>query len=329
MARISAREENPDFMKSRLRPDMQTTLRGSVTLQGVGAHSDRAGRVTLAPADAGTGIAFSRANHLRDEGLAIAALWRHVCGTQLRTCIGDESGAISTIEHVMAALCGLGVDNAMIEVDGPEVPAMDGSARAFVAAIEEAGVIRLSARRSAVQVVEPVRVSLGDSYAELLPSNGGLDLDVEIDFPCPSIGRQRRRMTLTRENFIRELSCARSFGFASDAERLWREGLALGASLENTVVLANDRVLNREGLRFEDEFVRHKMLDAIGDLALAGAPIIGAFRSYRGGHRLNLALVDKLMSTPSAFRRTGQASPRRETVRGLSALSTGLDPSRS
>jgi UDP-3-O-[3-hydroxymyristoyl] N-acetylglucosamine deacetylase len=298
-------------MKSRLTPNLQTTLRGPITIEGPGAHHNRAGRVTLAPADAGTGVIFFRTKSAGDEDWPVAAHWSHVSGTQLRTCIGDDSASISTVEHLMAALSGMGVDNAAIEVEGPEIPALDGSARAFVAAIEEAGVIGLSAPRRLIKVLEPIAVKTGDSYAELRPAREALHLDVEINFPGTVIGRQRRRMTLSRDNFMRELAGARSFGFVKDAERLWKSGLALGASLENTVVLSDERILNREGLRFEDEFVRHKMLDAIGDLALAGASIVGAFRSYCGGHRLNLALIEKLMTTPSAFRVIGDASTRR------------------
>jgi UDP-3-O-[3-hydroxymyristoyl] N-acetylglucosamine deacetylase len=324
---IGARGDS-NLMKSRLESNMQTTLRDSVVVEGVGAHSNCAGRVTLAPAEAGTGVVFSPTRSFHGAERPIPAHWSRVSGSQLRTCIGDDSATISTIEHLMAALFGLGVDNAAIEVEGPEIPAMDGSARAFAAAIEEAGVVNLSAPRRMLKVIEPVTVELGDSLAELRPTqNDALHLDLEIDFPGTAIGRQRRSMILSKENFLRELSRARSFGFVSDAERLWKRGLALGASLENTIVLGNDRVLNREGLRFEDEFVRHKMLDAVGDLALVGAPIIGAFRSCRGGHRLNLALVERLMSTPTAFRMIGVACERPEAAHG-SYLSPGHELAR-
>lgn len=207
------------------------------------------------------------------------------------TRLADGGASASTVEHLMAALAALRIDNALILLDADEAPAMDGSARDFVAAIDEAGVVPLAAARRALRVVKPVRVSDGASWAELRPAPSGLHLDVEISFPGP-IGRQRLALDLTPESFRRELADARSFGFLRDAERLWREGLALGADLDNTLVFDERVALNPEGLRFADECVRHKMLDVVGDLALAGAPIIGAFRSYRGGHALNVALIE-------------------------------------
>jgi len=276
----------------------QTTLKRAVALSGRGVHTDAPARLVISPAEAGTGVVFL----LGEAERPVAALWRNVCATQLRTKISCYGVAVSTIEHLMAALYGLGVDNVLIDLDGPEVPAMDGSANAFVAAIEDAGVMRLPAPRRVLKVLEPVRVSDGAAWAELAPTRRfGLDLDVEIAF-AGALGRQRLVLALTPEAFARELAPARSFGFVRDAERLWREGLALGANLDNCVVLDGDRVLNPRGLRFFDEYARHKMLDVIGDLALDGAPIQGAFRSYRGGHKLNLALVEKLMTTASAHK---------------------------
>ncbi|HEY8160875.1 MAG TPA: UDP-3-O-acyl-N-acetylglucosamine deacetylase [Methylocystis sp.] len=266
----------------------QTTLARSVMLYGRGVHSDRPARLSLLPAAADAGITFSAG------GADILADWRNVDATQLRTRLTGEGASVSTVEHLLAALSGLEVDNALVEVEGDEIPAMDGSAEAFVSAIVEAGVVELSVPRRFLRVTAPVRVSDGAGWAELTPARSGLSLDVEIAFEG-RVGRQRRALKLTPEAFRRELARARSFGFLRDAERLWRDGLALGASLENTVVLDGEAVLNREGLRFADEFVRHKMLDVVGDLALAGAPIIGAFRSFRGGHALNLALVRAAM----------------------------------
>ena len=200
----------------------------------------------------------------------------------------------------MAALAGLGVDNALALVEGDEAPAMDGSARAFVDVIDEVGLVELSAPRRFLRVTAPVRVEDGAGWAELTPATQGLHLqglhlqglhlDVEIAFPAP-IGAQRLTRQLSPAMFRQELAAARTFGFLRDAERLWAEGLALGASLENTLVIDQGAVLNAHGLRYADEFVRHKMLDVVGDLALAGAPLIGAFRSYRGGHALNLKLL--------------------------------------
>jgi UDP-3-O-[3-hydroxymyristoyl] N-acetylglucosamine deacetylase len=279
-------------------PIRQTTLRRAVTLQGRGAHTNRPASVTLSPAEANAGILFQRA----ESDAPVEALWSQVTATQLRTLIGVGAASVATIEHLTAALAGLGVDNVMIDVDGPEAPAMDGSARTFVAAVLEAGIARLAAPRRRLKILKTVRVDDGASFAELAPMDTpGLHLDVEIDFPHPLIGRQRLALTLTPESFVDQLASARSFGFLRDAERLWRAGLALGASLDNCVILDDRCALNPQGLRFADEFVRHKALDVVGDLALAGAPIEGAFRSYRGGHKLNLALVEALMTTPDAF----------------------------
>lgn len=281
----SLRREDPLIRpKSRA----QTSLARSVTLSGRGVHSDTPARLTLSPAAADSGIVFSA------DGADILADWRSVDATQLRTRLSGEGASVSTVEHLLAALAGLGVDNALVEIEGAEVPAMDGSARAFVAALDEAGVVELAAPRRFLRVSAPVRVSDGAGWAELTPTGGGLSLDVEIAFEG-RIGRQRRALNLTPETFRRELAGARSFGFLRDAERLWRDGLALGAALDNTVVLDGETVLNPEGLRYVDEFVRHKMLDVVGDLALAGAPILGAFRSFRGGHALNVALVQMAM----------------------------------
>jgi UDP-3-O-[3-hydroxymyristoyl] N-acetylglucosamine deacetylase len=288
----------------------QTTLAAQATISGVGAHSGRPARIVLSPADAGSGVVFMRGGRAFGPDALIAAVRRNVTSTDLCVRLGDGAAAVSTIEHLMAALRGLRVDNALIDIDGPEVPAMDGSAAAFVEAIDEAGIVALPAPRRVLRVLEPVRVADGAAWAELAPASDGFHIDVEIAYATAPIGRMRRALTLTQESFRAELARARSFGFIEDAERLWRAGLALGASLDNTVVVADGRVLNPEGLRFADEFVRHKMLDVVGDLALAGAPIVGAFRSFRGGHRLNLALVEAVLARPSAFALLGEAESR-------------------
>lgn len=279
----------------------QTTLRQRAELSGVGVHSGLPVALTLHPAEADTGIVFIRTlpgeceREIRAEPRAVAA-------TEFATVLGDEAGpAISTIEHVLAALYGLGVDNAIIEVDGPEVPIMDGSAAAFVAAVDTAGVIALPAQRRYLRVLKPVGVVAGDSYGELRPYERGLRLEVEIDFKHPLVGKQSLALDLDATAFRRQLARARTFGFTSDVSRLWDAGYALGASLENTLVVGEDRVLNPDGLRYADEFVRHKALDAVGDLALAGAPILGAYRSIRGGHRLNYAVLCALIADPSAW----------------------------
>jgi UDP-3-O-[3-hydroxymyristoyl] N-acetylglucosamine deacetylase len=292
----------------------QTTLREQVTVSGIGVHSGLPVNLTLSPADADTGIVFSRTDAQGRER-EVRADFRAVTATELATVLGDESGVLcSTAEHILAALCGLGVDNAMVEIDGPEVPIMDGSAAPFVAAIDQAGIVQLNKTRRYIKVLKPVRVAKGEAFGELRPYESGFRLDIEIDFPSVMIGRQSIALDLTADSFRRDLSRARTFGFMKDVSALWSAGKALGASFENTLVLSDNRILNAEGLRYPDEFVRHKALDAVGDLALAGAPIIGAYRSVRGGHRLNHAVLVALMSDPTAFEVVDGREPRR--IRG-------------
>jgi UDP-3-O-[3-hydroxymyristoyl] N-acetylglucosamine deacetylase len=276
-------------------PSIQQTIGRSVTLVGQGVHGGRRASVTIAPAGADAGVVFNVG------GVEIEAHWSRVDASKLRTRLAGGGASVSTVEHLMAALAALRIDNALVLLDGDEVPAMDGSARNFVSAIDEAGVATLAAPRRCWRVAKSTRVSDGAGWAELRPAKAGLHLDVEIAFPSP-VGRQRLSLDLTPETFRRELADARSFGFLNDAERLWRESLALGANLDNTLVFDGGGPINPQGLRFADECVRHKTLDVIGDLALAGAPIIGAFRSYRGGHALNIALLE-------AAARDGALSP--------------------
>lgn len=286
----------------------QTTLRRCIALRGTGVHSNAPAQLTLHPAPANAGVAFERVGARQP----LAALVQNVVDTTLRTALGDANGgAVATIEHLLSACAGLGIDNLRVAIDGPELPAFDGSAAAFVEAIDIGGRVELPHSRSALKVLKPVRVEDGRSFAEFLPAEEGLVLDIAIDFPAPVIGRQRKILTLDPGTFRRELARARSFGFLRDLAPLQARGLALGASLDNTLALLDDAVLNPEGLRFPDECVRHKMLDALGDLALAGAPISGIFRSYRGGHALNVAALRALLSEPSSFRleaaRTGKS----------------------
>jgi UDP-3-O-[3-hydroxymyristoyl] N-acetylglucosamine deacetylase len=283
-----------------MRHDAQHTVERPITVEGIGVHTGKPATITIRPAGAGVGIKFVRSD--LKPGISIPAHFRSVCATDLCTVIGDRSGpSISTVEHLMSALAALGIDNAIVEVDGPEAPIMDGSSSSFVDAIEEVGLAELPARRRFVKVLKKVRVESGFSFAELSPNGNGLKLDIEVDFDCSVIGRQRMRFELTRNAYRRELARARTFGFVKDVERLWKAGMALGASLENTIAISDERVLNTEGLRYRDEFVRHKALDAIGDLALAGLPIIGAFRSYRGGHRLNVGVLEALFADRTAY----------------------------
>ncbi len=278
----------------------QTTIRREVELVGKGVHSGGPVSVVLHPAEANAGLRFlvsKRGRIIAD----IPADVRNVKNLTLCTVIGDESGVcVGTVEHLLAALRGLGVDNCYIEVDSKEIPIMDGSAAAFVQAIDEAGLVDLSETRRFIKVLKPVRVEEGDAWGELKP-HSGFHLDVEIEFDTPVIGRQRLAYEMSPGVFRNEISRARTFGFMRDVEKLWKAGLALGASLDNTVAIGDDRVLNQDGLRYPQEFVRHKMLDAVGDLALAGYQLLGAYRSVRGGHRLNAHVVKALLEDSSAW----------------------------
>ncbi len=282
--------------------DRQTTLRAAVSLQGHGVHSGSPVSITLRPASSGNGIVFLRTGLADMADRLIRARHNTVSATALCTVVGNaESGSVATIEHLMSALAGLGVDNVLIEIDGPEMPIMDGSASEFVTAIQNTGIIALGSARRYLKVLRKVRVEDGRAFAELKPAEEGFRLDVEIDFDTPVIGRQRHVFDLDPAAYAEEISRARTFGFMRDVEQLWKAGFALGASLDNTVAIGDDKVINPEGLRYSDEFARHKVLDAIGDLALAGYPIIGEFASYCGGHRMNVRILEALFADPANF----------------------------
>ena len=289
----------------------QTTLRSQATVIGVGVHSGLPVSLTLGPAPIDAGFIFVRTG-LDDSDREVPATAESVIATDLATVLGDGDGPlVSTAEHVLAALRGMGVDNAIIEVDGPEVPIMDGSAAAFVAAIDQAGIVTQSATRRFIQVLKPVQVAIGDSFGELRPYAAGFRAEVEIEFANPVIGRQNYSLDLSPESFRREVSRARTFGFMNDFARLCSAGFALGASFENTVVFDEARLHNAEGLRFSDECARHKVLDVVGDLALAGLPLLGAYRSVRGGHKLNHAVLTAFLADRSAWRIVEAETPRR------------------
>jgi UDP-3-O-[3-hydroxymyristoyl] N-acetylglucosamine deacetylase len=301
----------------------QTTLKDHVTIAGIGVHSGAPANLTLHPAEANSGIVFLRSGAEGRADRELQANYRSVTATEFATVLGDHNGpAVSTTEHVLAALHGCGVDNAVVEVDGPEVPIMDGSAAPFVAAIDQAGIVVLAEQRRYIQVLKTVRVGKGESHGELRPHLRGLRIETEIEFDHPMIGRQTVAMDVEPDTFRRDLARARTFGFMRDVSKLWSAGYALGASLDNTVVVAADRVLNAEGIRFPDEFVRHKAVDAIGDLALAGAPIIGAYCSVRGGHKLNHAVLSALMADRSAWAYVEMPESRRP--RGYADLTAGF-----
>ncbi|MGB7258817.1 MAG: UDP-3-O-acyl-N-acetylglucosamine deacetylase [Pseudolabrys sp.] len=281
----------------------QTTLRDHAALSGIGVHSGLPVTLTLHPADDDTGIIFQRVTADGSIEREIRADVRAVTATEFATVLGDSKGPLcSTAEHLLAALRGLSVDNVIIELDGPEVPIMDGSAAPFVEIIDQAGLTTRATPRRYIEVIKPVRVAKDGALGELLPYANGFRVEAEIEFDHPLIGKQALSLDINADTFRREIARARTFGFMRDVSKLWSAGYALGASFENTLVVTDERVLNPEGLRFSDEFVRHKVLDAIGDLALAGLPLIAAYRTVRGGHKLNYAVLSALMADRSAWR---------------------------
>ncbi|PPQ40112.1 UDP-3-O-acyl-N-acetylglucosamine deacetylase [Rhodoblastus acidophilus] len=308
-----------------MKSTQQTTLRNRVVVSGgIGVHSGKPVRLVLNPAEAGAGLVFQRTGLANGVSRRIAALHSKVTMTDLCTVIGEDGkNLVATIEHLVAALRGLNVDNCLIEVDGPETPIMDGSAAAFVEAIDSVGLVSLDAPRRYIKILKTVRIEHGRGYSELRPAASGFRLDVEIDFDNPVVGRQRKILDLEPQSFRRDLARARTFGFLSDVEKLTKMGFALGASLENSVGIDGDRILNPEGLRYVDEFVRHKMLDAVGDLALAGAPLIGAYQSYCGGHKMNVAVLDALFADKKAWRFVDAPVPHREGARADLGLAVG------
>ena len=280
----------------------QTTLSDQTTLCGIGVHSGLPVTLTLHPAEANTGIRFLRTGLESRGDREIRANLYAVTATDFATVLGDAFGPlVSTAEHVLAALRGLGVDNALIEIDGPEAPILDGSAGPFVTAIDQVGIETLDVPRRYLRVLKPVRVTMGDAFGEVRPCARSFRVEVEIKFDHPLIGRQAFVFDGKPDTFRRDIARARTFGFMRDVSKLWNAGYALGASLENTLVVTENRVLNPEGSRYPDEFARHKVLDAIGDLALAGAPLLGVYRSVRGGHKLNHAVLSALIADSSAW----------------------------
>jgi UDP-3-O-[3-hydroxymyristoyl] N-acetylglucosamine deacetylase len=275
----------------------QRTLRSAVGCRGIGLHCGHGIAMTLRPAAPDTGIVFRRL----DAGAEIRATWSNTVESTLSTVLSNGEGIeIGTVEHLMAALAGCGIDNAVVELDGPEVPVMDGSAAPFVALIERVGSLAQDRPRRALKILKPVRVGDQGASAALLPEHG-FSMSFEIEFDNALIRRQDLTLSVEPENFKAELAAARTFGLLDDLPRLKAAGLARGGSLENAVVVSGDRVLNTGGLRFTDEFVRHKLLDAYGDLYLAGGPIIGHFRGVRSGHALTRRLLAALFADCDAW----------------------------
>jgi UDP-3-O-[3-hydroxymyristoyl] N-acetylglucosamine deacetylase len=275
----------------------QQTLNRAAACRGIGLHCGQPVAMTLRPAPADSGIVFRRL----DAGAEIRANWAHTAQSALSTVLSNGEGIhIGTIEHLMAALAGSQIDNALIELDGPEVPIMDGSAAPFVRLIERGGIVRQDAARRVFKVLKPVCVDEGGASAALLPEHG-FSMSFEIDFDNPLIRRQGISLAFEPETFKSELAPARTFGLLDDWPRLKAAGLARGGSLDNAVVISGNRVLNDGGLRFADEFVRHKLVDALGDLYLAGGPIIGHFRGVRSGHALTRRLLAALFADRDAW----------------------------
>jgi UDP-3-O-[3-hydroxymyristoyl] N-acetylglucosamine deacetylase len=282
----------------------QCTLKAAISCVGVGLHTGQRVSLSFQPAPVDHGIVFRRA----DLGAGVPARFDRVVDTRLCTVLEQDGVRVSTVEHVMAALVGCGIDNAVVELDGPEPPIFDGSAAQFVFLLDCAGKVVQDTPRPVVEILRPVRVNDADGFAELRPGPIGLDMALSIDFAAAAIGRQALSLRLTPESFRHELSRARTFTLVEDIDRLRATGLAQGGSLDNAVVVDQARVLNPAGLRAPDEFVRHKLLDAVGDLALAGVSLRGRFIAHRSGHTLNNRLLRALFADRAAWREV-EAAP--------------------
>lgn len=283
------------------RVEYQTTLKTAVICAGIGVHSGARARMVIRPAEVHTGIRFRRTD-LPGTG-EIQARGDQVSEVQLGTTLTNETGgSIATVEHFLAACAGMGLDNLLVEIDGPEVPIMDGSSAVFCELFHNSGLRDQSALRRRIRILETVEVRDGIKWARLSPSSDTmLTLKAKIEFESKAIGTQQMAMRLVPGLFARDIAFARTFGFARDVETLKAMGLARGGSLENAVVIDGDHVVNPEGLRSEDEFIRHKLLDAVGDLMLAGAPIAGQYEAHQPGHAMNNKLVRALLEQPDCW----------------------------
>jgi UDP-3-O-[3-hydroxymyristoyl] N-acetylglucosamine deacetylase len=290
----------------------QHTLAAPAIIAGVGVHTGQRVRLSIRPAPADTGIVFIRTD-IHDRDNRVRAHGEAVVETRMETVIGNVAGVtVATIEHLSASLSALGIDNATIELDGPETPIMDGSAEPFVQLLDQAGRRIQDAPRRYIEILETVEVVEGEKRAALTPADR-FELAFEIAFPSAAIGRQVIDLAIDEDSFRTELAPARTFGFLQEVEALRVAGLARGGSMENAVVIDADRVLNPEGLRWPDEFVRHKALDAVGDLSLLGAPLLGRFEGRYAGHGINNALVRALLARPRAWRWRTLAEPYAQT----------------
>jgi UDP-3-O-[3-hydroxymyristoyl] N-acetylglucosamine deacetylase len=277
----------------------QRTLRKTISTKGVGLHTGARVELALHPAPADTGIVFRRTDLAR--AVDIPALADRVGDTRLSSTLKADGASISTVEHLMSALCGLGVDNLRVDIAGPEVPIMDGSAGPFIYLLQSAGIVEQNAAKKFLRITAPVEVRDGDKWARFTPYHG-FRLDFTIDFPHPVFGSENKHVAIdfAEHSYVKEVARARTFGFMQDVEAMRAAGLALGGSLQNAIVLDETRVLNSEGLRYENEFVKHKVLDAIGDLYLLGRPLIGEYSAFKSGHALNNLLARALLAKPEA-----------------------------
>ena len=277
----------------------QQTIASSIFARGIGLHTGSQVELNLQPASVDNGIKFIRVDKKNDN--VIEALWSNVSETLLSTTISNSHGLkISTIEHLMSALSGLHIDNLNIYINANEVPIMDGSSRPFVEMIEKVGIKKQSKKRKMLNIKKSIEVSENNSSVKIVPNNQ-FSIDFEIDFPSQLVSKQSCQLQLINGNYKTDIAAARTFGFEKDVEHLRSNGLALGGSLDNAVVVGENKILNKDGLRYTDEFVRHKILDSIGDLYLAGAPIIGYFYGIKSGHYLNNQLLRKLFSDENNF----------------------------
>jgi UDP-3-O-[3-hydroxymyristoyl] N-acetylglucosamine deacetylase len=274
----------------------QTTINKKVESVGIGLHKGEPIKITLEPLEANNGIVFYRS----DVGLSVKAEPSNVVNTQMATVIGDGNNYISTIEHLLSAIYSYGIDNILITLDNVEVPIMDGSGTSFCMMLDEAGIRKLDVNKSIFIIKREVEVTDGNKYAKVMPSSKPI-YNFTINFPHPAIQMQQYSFEFSKRAYIDQISRARTFGFLKDVQYLRSKGLALGGSLENAIVLDDKKILNPEGLRFENEFVKHKILDAIGDLALLGAPILGSYESFAGSHNLNHILTKEILKDPKNY----------------------------
>lgn len=277
----------------------QSTITHPATISGIGLHSGHRINMKLRPAEAGTGVVFHRTDGNRT--VSIEAISANVVDTRLATVLGKGGLTVSTVEHLLAALAAFGIDNLHIDIDGPEVPILDGSAAPFADLLRQTGIRSLGRSRKYLAIRKPLTLIDGEKRVSLIPSRF-FRVTFDIAFAHPCIGIQHRSVKVARDSFCAEVAAARTFGFLQEVEYLKANGLARGGSLDNAVVIGDDRILNPEGLRFGDEFVRHKILDAIGDFSLLGYPLLGHIRSFKAGHDLNHQMVEKIIATPDCWK---------------------------